>query len=550
MKRFIPRLLFFSLLFSLIGPAHAISGDLDLEITNAELTPCIQEIDLEDPLYFAMDYINPNVILDNGYHAYAEGVYHDVSQNRDFSERAPDGSWYRYEEHDNNIYGSFNGAVICLAVDFTAEGDFSQFGSVNDDVPRSWDTYFDYIARSFKISAVLVPSTPIPDHVLAPFHYQNKWKIVGTQHLQPTNRVLFAMDIYESNINPNDSLDLLVAIDNTMNPYGLFERTWFNNTTRHYNDGSSIPETDEMNNFLYVEDFLDFDMEHPAQPSIAMVSSDDDSFTVEWDPVPGVDHYVVRHLQNELNVVDLSTVEETEQTTTTADIEYDQSGRFLDCVNVVPVNADGFIGKFSDDVCFGSLFSDVDSREWHSAYTHNALQNGIISGYASAEGTPLGYFGPGDSITTTQALKMAATLTNRFIHEDFFSFTLPYSVPAHFKGHWGYEYIWSAHILDFDLVEGIETFDTNRDITRAEMINLVMESMELDVPDYSEYSLNDIEGHEYADEIELAFQLGIVSGYGTSGTFGPDNSLLRAEAVKIFVESGNKLQLSWPGQTF
>jgi len=81
------------------------------------------------------------------------------------------------------------------------------------------------------------------------------------------------------------------------------------------------------------------------------------------------------------------------------------------------------------------------------------------------------------------------------------------------------------------------------------MINLIIESMEVQVPNYSNYSLKDIAGHQYANEIELAYQLNIISGYGDTGTFGPDNSLLRAEAVKIFVESGHAFQLTWPGQS-
>ncbi|MBU1019513.1 S-layer homology domain-containing protein [Patescibacteria group bacterium] len=528
------------------------SGTYDLEVTNVELVPCYYEVDENDPLYAAQVHqAGDNNYISGQYRSYVDGDWGEgeIYENWEMMEVAPDESWFHYYEYDNNYFGTISHHIYCLAVDFTAEGDFAALGAGSDSVPTDWNDYFDYLGTRFKITAALIPSTGLAEHTLSGFYYQNDQVGFASEALEEENRIFMPLEVRDNSLHPGDSFDLMMAIDNDLNSKGFFTRTWFDNGTTHYNDGPRIPESDEQNNYLYLEDFIEIDLTHTAQPDIEMVSVDEDSFRVEWNDVPGIDHYVVRHLRDDITNISLTTeIVNQEQTETYFEAEFANSGNYLDCVDVTPVDANDLFGKMSERVCYGTLFSDVDADVWYTDYTHNALQNGIISGYTTAQGEPLGTFGPGDSITTSQALKMAATLNDRYVNESSFAFQLPYSIPANLESHWSSNYLLSSHILEYDLVEDINSFDPDRDITRAEMINLIMESMEVIIPEYQTYSLTDIAGHEYADEIELAYQLGIISGYGDTNTFGPDNSLLRAEAVKVFVESGHAFQLTWPGQ--
>ncbi len=74
------------------------------------------------------------------------------------------------------------------------------------------------------------------------------------------------------------------------------------------------------------------------------------------------------------------------------------------------------------------------------------------------------------------------------------------------------------------------TFKPNDTITRAELIKIATSFYETTAGKSSEFS--DIEAHWAEKFIEEAYKLGIVDGYG-DGTFHPDQAVTRAEAMKI-----------------
>ncbi len=567
MKKSLAFLMATSLVVAFLAPLNvgADSSDYDFEVTNVEIVPCVQDEDLDDERYDVNFSGGDREYVDFIYEKYLDGEFEEGGSREEYEmiEIADDESWYRYAEYDNSDYGTTIYRKVCVAIDFTAEGDFDALANnIGDSVPTNWEDFLAYVPQRFSISLVPVSSTAMPEGEYVPYYYTSSGggSIEATYvdeestifYLNEENTIFSSISFRENSFNPEDSFDLIAAIDlDFSESRGLFDRTFFDGI-RHYNESPRLAETDESNNVLYIEDFLEpwMESEHLAAPDVSITSSDDDSFLVEWDAVDGVAEYIVNHWKKHLSSGSEEWVAQEYQTDLSYDAVLATADNYIDCVNVVAVDENDIYGASSDDVCMGQFFSDVDEGLWYTNYTHNAVQNGMISGYLDGDGNLSGEFGPADTITTTQALKMVSILNGRFVDPDAFAFDLPYEISSDFESHWAWEYILSAFILDYDLVEDIDAFETDRDITRAEMISLIVEAMEVQVPSYTSYSLSDIEGHEYADEIELAYQLGIVSGYGETGAFGPDNSLLRAEAVKIFVESGNAFALTWPGYEF
>lgn len=53
-----------------------------------------------------------------------------------------------------------------------------------------------------------------------------------------------------------------------------------------------------------------------------------------------------------------------------------------------------------------SVFKDVPQNAWFASYVQQAVDLGIVTGYRDSAGNPTGIFGPADSVSVTQALKM------------------------------------------------------------------------------------------------------------------------------------------------
>lgn len=523
----------------------------DLSIDDVAMVPCVQPVTGEDR--YDVNGWSDKVDTEYAstlYEFYLEGDFDDGDgfyDDNTMIEIAEDESWFRYQESDNNIAGTMSYREICLRVDFSATGDLASIDAFTaDSSPTTWDELLNYVSPSIVLSVVAVPSTPMPEHQLVPFFYQYTNENIYLESLHEENSMFLSLSLYENALNPEDGFDLIVAIDQEFaGDSGFFYRDSWGDLA-NYGRGSLLDETDETNNVLHMDDFLTPWMTHLAAPSIELISSDATSFTLEWEPVEGATEYMVSHWKKNLNTLSEQWVDYGTQT----DLEYvaSLSGEdYLDCVRVEALDDTGVFGQSTDNVCMGQLFNDVDEGLWYTEYTHNATQTGIISGYTDSEGNLTGAFGPGDTITTTQALKMAGTLTGRFVTPSDYPYDFPYDLADDLESHWAYKYILSAVFNDYDLVEDLDVFEPNRDITRAEMVNLIFEAFAIEVPVYSTYSLTDISGHRYADEIQLAYDLGVVSGYGGTTAFGPDNSLLRAEAVKIFIEFGRAMGLTWGG---
>lgn len=105
-------------------------------------------------------------------------------------------------------------------------------------------------------------------------------------------------------------------------------------------------------------------------------------------------------------------------------------------------------------------------------------------------------------------------------------------------GHWATGYI--TFLYDLGVVGGrTETsFDPNSEMTRAEIVKVALLTFgyavdEGAVPSFTDVSVSDW----YAPYLAAAESAGIVEGY-ENGTFGPNSSVNRAEALKILLTAG------------
>jgi hypothetical protein len=97
------------------------------------------------------------------------------------------------------------------------------------------------------------------------------------------------------------------------------------------------------------------------------------------------------------------------------------------------------------------------------------------------------------------------------------------------------------HFSDTGLVSGYDqgNFGVDNEINRVEALKVIMEYWNVEDPSESlEMEFTDLEEDAwYLESLEKALSLGIVSGY-PDGTFLPENSVNRVEALKMILISG------------
>lgn len=141
-----------------------------------------------------------------------------------------------------------------------------------------------------------------------------------------------------------------------------------------------------------------------------------------------------------------------------------------------------------------------------------------MTGYAD------GTFKPGNSITRAEA----ASIIARTFSQSNVTAGVAYSdVPA---GHWAAEAI--GQVTRSGIMKGYSggSFKPNQTITRAEMAT-ILSRLIISAQDHAA-GFSDISGHWAQAAIERMSQAGIITGY-EDGTFRPDQTLTRAEAVTI-----------------
>lgn len=180
------------------------------------------------------------------------------------------------------------------------------------------------------------------------------------------------------------------------------------------------------------------------------------------------------------------------------------------------------------------VLSDVPVFEWFAQYVRDAAERGFVSGYRDTTGRPNGLYGPADSVTIEQIAKMSVLARGTD------PFTCSGEVGnASAKGSWSERYILCAEEFGWAVFSD-GSVDVLRPATRAEVVVTILQAYGVRISPRSGTLFEDVTTQtEFGAAIETAAQKGIVSGYtdefgNPTGMFGPEDSVNRAEAAKMF----------------
>lgn len=174
-------------------------------------------------------------------------------------------------------------------------------------------------------------------------------------------------------------------------------------------------------------------------------------------------------------------------------------------------------------------FEDVDWNAWYGPYVGPILYWGIASGYRDAAGVALRRFGPGDTVTVAQLLKMgmrAARINTN---------TCPGAAAPVAGEHWAMPYVRCAQGMNVRLFQ--KRIEIDRPILRGEAIALLHDVFGAAVPPLPS-AFDDTRTHPYRSDIAYASARQVISGPTDAagrptGRFLPNDTLNRAEAAKM-----------------
>lgn len=185
------------------------------------------------------------------------------------------------------------------------------------------------------------------------------------------------------------------------------------------------------------------------------------------------------------------------------------------------------------DTTSSTKFSDVRSSDWFYRYVSSVARWGIVSGYKDSAGKPTGVFGPGNTVTVAEVLKMSLKAAQ--IDE-----TLCVGSPgfAQAEKHWARSFVVCAQQRGVRLIQPAP--DLNRPATRAEVVSVIFDAFG-DQPPPLFAPFKDSVDHPLESDVAYAAALKMVSGDKDAagnplGTFRPDAAVVRAEAAKIIYE--------------
>lgn len=183
----------------------------------------------------------------------------------------------------------------------------------------------------------------------------------------------------------------------------------------------------------------------------------------------------------------------------------------------------------------GPTFGDVGSTDWFHPYVASVSDWGIVSGYRNAQGELIGQFGPGNSVTIAEMLKMAFEAAQ--VDEEECGLVPPMLPQA--LGHWAAKYVSCGEARAMRIL-GDANVDLNRPAKRAEVLSVLHDAFgDIVPPLFSNFK--DTQGHPLEADIAYAYSQGIVSGDKDArgielGTFRPNELINRAETAKIIYE--------------
>lgn len=181
----------------------------------------------------------------------------------------------------------------------------------------------------------------------------------------------------------------------------------------------------------------------------------------------------------------------------------------------------------------GGGFNDVSAKDWFHQYVTSVARWGIVTGYKDGAGKPTGTFGPGNTVTVAEILKMAlkAAQTDE---------TKCKGTPklAGAEHHWAKQFVVCAEGEKMRILKSSP--DLNRAATRAEVLSGIFDAFGDKIPPLFS-SFKDTVDHPLESDIAYGAALKIVSGDKDAngkptGAFRPNDPVKRAEAAKIIYE--------------
>lgn len=179
------------------------------------------------------------------------------------------------------------------------------------------------------------------------------------------------------------------------------------------------------------------------------------------------------------------------------------------------------------------VFRDVLRTAWYAPYVRDIAEQGIVSGYQTAQGIPTGDFGPGDNVTVEQMAKVMMLASGKF--DDDCPKT-PKNLTA--SGSWSASYVACAEKLQWSIF-GDGTIDVKRPALRNEVIVTLLQAFEIQPGERTGIAFEDVTSStQFGAFIERAKADNIISGYTDqagrpTGFFGPQDKVTRAEFAKI-----------------
>ncbi len=191
---------------------------------------------------------------------------------------------------------------------------------------------------------------------------------------------------------------------------------------------------------------------------------------------------------------------------------------------------DGGLADAADvDIDCTSPFLDTEGH-WAEKTICLLYEIGTVSGYMDEDGEPTWMFGPDDTVTRAELLKMillnaGETVEAVELDEDYTDVS---------EDDWYYSYV--TYGTSIGVVEGYEdgAFRPNDSVNRAEAVVMLLRVAgvtEYDVEDIDFEDVEEAAWYEYA--VAGAVDLGIVEGYEEDNTFRPANDITRGEAAAI-----------------
>ncbi len=203
---------------------------------------------------------------------------------------------------------------------------------------------------------------------------------------------------------------------------------------------------------------------------------------------------------------------------------------FLSLVAIMPANV----------IAESLAFSDVPPNAWFAVYVQQAADAGIVSGYKDANGNLTGLYGPSNSITVGELLKIASEGAG---YDETANAQPGYTA-------WVDNYVFTGAAHGFNLEQWPGDWVWYRPAARVEVVAVLAKAFNVPVDLGESNAFLDIGGDmyfpegdasfAYAAEINALARDGIISGDtdaagNPTGMFRPTDKINRAEVAKMIM---------------